>query len=107
MTNPNLPQAIAALLPDRVTGHIEFLLDEVKHGDKLYTYALAFECHKALRSITGDCVIKDHRDEIEHQYGKLWLGGLENPYRGLGSNDEEAIFAAVLDWWEENDNTST
>lgn len=90
----NLPQAIAAL----VDCGIEYATRSIE----LNASGTSFECHKALRSITGDCVIKDNGEEIEHQYGKLWLGELENPYRGIGSDDEEAIFAAVLDWWEKN-----
>ena len=104
MTNPNLPQAIAALLPKASTLEI---LNVLAGGASPAYSSLAFECHKALRAKYTWCSIFTDGLVIGYGYGNKMDedGALIDIVSGFyeeGDKDEEAIFAAVLDWWEKN-----
>lgn len=105
MTNPLLPQAIAALLNEHkyyTESKIQYLFDA--SSDKLKGFserpleALAFECHKALCSLSfqGECRV-DALKGITYIYPLD--AGLNKVWMGSGKAHKSAIFAAVLDWY--------
>ena len=89
-----LAEAIADLIPERVAPHIERLLDS---DEKLYTYALAFECHKALVDKFEEHYSSDF-DVKAYGYGCRYDCINHFDVLGKGVTHEVAIFNAVLDW---------
>lgn len=102
MEPTTLPQAVAALLP-------QYTLEQI---DKRLTFGeissdfLAFECHKALCSKHKLHIYypPDGKDDHLCTYGNdgtIYLGDFYSECDVLGEGDthEEAIFEAVLDWF--------
>lgn len=98
MNNQKLARGIAALLPHCGETFIgESLIDE---GSINYQ-ALAFKCHRALARKYDWCKC----DEDKYLYGEMESVEYSGDYfravvNGVGRTDEDAIFAAVIDWMD-------
>ena len=94
-----LAEAVAALLPEKTTHHIDTVLRLGKASREL----LAFECHKALTSKYVYCSLFSDRGEFtSYDYGDHLDedGQLIALVSGEGVTHELNIFAAVVEWFE-------